>query len=153
MRKKLAFRNSEAMRLYGEGAAITEIVEALDMSYDRVLRLLKEKGVYRPEKRNNADKSKDSILEFMRMEDDATKAAAELQATEEHVKTLPKATVAEGGKYFYRNVGFDSYGEMKAYKKKTGVEVRLLDVEGKTRQEIAQCLGISLASVVRFLRD
>lgn len=139
--------------MYEQGATVAEILETTDMSYDRVLRLLKEKGVYKTKSRSRADSSKERIMELLDMEADAMKLAREMHLPYLVVKSV--ASEKKGGKrqFEYGGKYFDSFNEVKLFKQQTGIAARMLALEGKSRVEIAEQLGISMKSAGRFLKS
>lgn len=150
MGKKEDYRVEKVLRLYKEGATIADIIEAVDMSYDRVLRLLRKKGVYKANKKTKEETSKERIYDLLKTEGDVMSVVEELKVPYLVVKSVAKEK-SVSKKFEYRGKVFESYAELKLFKQQTGVEVKLLLLEGKTKQEIAKMLAISLRAIARFL--
>lgn len=149
MGKKEDYRVDEVVRLYEEGTTIAGIIEIVDMSYDRVLRLLRKKGVYKANKKTKEETSKERIYDLLKTEGDVMSVVEELKVPYLIVKSVAKEK-SDTKKFAYRGKVFESYAELKLYKQKTGMEVKLLILEGKTKQEIAKMLGISLRAIAKF---
>ena len=145
------YRVDEVLRLYKEGTTVADIIETVDMSYDRVLRLLKKNGVYTSKKLGMEDTSKERIMELLDTEKKVMNVVNELRVPYLVVKSVEKEKNEADKKFEYRGIFFNTYNELKFFKQQTGVEVRLLALEGKTKQEIAKILGVSLKSIGRFL--
>ncbi|MBK7854592.1 MAG: hypothetical protein IPJ79_06470 [Bacteroidetes bacterium] len=147
MAKRNGNRNEMIFRMYEEGTSVADIVEATELSYDWVLRLLKSKGFYKKPMKLHADKSakKDLLNLIEGIKED--KQVSKPKAQEKFIKK--EGTHVAAFKLYDKT--FDTYGEMREYKKQMGIRVRLLATDGKTSEEIAEITGLNKKSIARFM--
>lgn len=148
MAKKTESRVDLVVRLHEQGLGVTDIIDAADMSYDRVLRILKTKGLYKKPMKRYSDR--DSKMELRGLIEDIN---TKVSLSKPSVEKIEEVIFAKAPKVFeYHGHSFDTYSEMKEFKKQMSIKVKLLSAEGKTRDEIAELTGLGRKSIAKILR-
>ncbi len=119
------FQEEEVMRLYADGYSITDIIDRLDISYDRTLRLLKQAGVYKGKRVANALVQKREVLR----------------------QSYPQRSKP----WFYAGKKFDTFNHLNDYKKNLGHTIRVMYDKGQSRDQISKRYHLSMQSVGKFL--
>jgi hypothetical protein len=130
---------------------VSEILELVDMSYDRVLRVLKQEGVFKTKPKSKDDDAQKRILELLDEKNTALEVARQTNVPLTIVNTVKQQSRHGKKEFEYAGKQFATFVDKENYRIELGKEVRKLAEEGLSRKDIADKFGITVLSVARFL--